>query len=55
LQLLPLRKVTDAIALKNPRPDRVEPIDVPVGVPYITLTYIPTKASGQVGFVTVVT
>jgi hypothetical protein len=54
-QLLPLRKVTDAIALKNPRPDRVEPIDVPVGVPYITLTYIPTKASGQVGFVTVVT
>lgn len=30
-QLEPRRKVVDPQALKDPRPDRVEPLDVPVG------------------------
>jgi hypothetical protein len=32
-QLDPLRFVADAVALEQPRPDRVEPVDVFVGAP----------------------
>lgn len=32
-QLMPLQYAGDAIALDQPRPDRVEPMDVYVGVP----------------------
>jgi len=34
-QLLPRRDVTDAQALKDPRPDRIEPMAVYVGVPTV--------------------
>lgn len=35
-QLEPLRYRGDAIALRNPRPDRIEPMDVYVGAPGFT-------------------
>ena len=55
-QLLPLPRVDDPQALKNPRPDRVEPLVVPVGLPLIDVDpFVPIKASGQIGAVTVET
>tara|TARA_R100001129_G_scaffold186658_1_gene179790 strand:+ start:15506 stop:15811 length:306 start_codon:yes stop_codon:yes gene_type:complete len=53
-QLLPLRKVKDAQALKNPRPDRTEPLKVFVGIPLIEAPELkPVISFGQVGTVTV--
>tara|TARA_R100001086_G_C11756877_1_gene236979 strand:+ start:411 stop:713 length:303 start_codon:yes stop_codon:yes gene_type:complete len=55
-QLLPLPRVDDPQALKNPRPDRKEPTIVSVGVPVVEINpFVPVKASGVVGQVTVVT
>ena len=55
-QLEPRRKVVDPQALRNPRPDRVEPMDVYVGVPQVEgPTFRPTLCSGNVGAVTVST
>tara|TARA_R100001510_G_scaffold30116_1_gene26836 strand:+ start:1721 stop:1951 length:231 start_codon:yes stop_codon:yes gene_type:complete len=55
-QLFPKPPVDDPQALFNARPDRVEPMVVTVGVPNVLeATFIPVKASGQVGTVTVVT
>ena len=55
-QLLPLPRVDDPQALKNPRPDRVEPMVVSFGVPVVEINpFVPVKASGRVGEVTVVT
>mgnify|MGYP003649676999 CR=1 FL=1 len=55
-QLLPLPRVDDPQALKNPRPDRVEPMVVSVGVPVVGINpFVPVKASGNIGEVTVVT
>jgi len=54
-QLGPFRKVNDPQALQNARPDRVEPLDVYVGLPLVeapNLTPVP-KAVGAVGEVTV--
>ena len=54
-QLGPFRKVTDPQALKNARPDRVEPMDVYVGVPVVENPNLrPATAFGKVGQVTVV-
>ncbi len=53
-QLFPLPKISDPQALQDARPDRVEPMDVYVGVPNLGDPFIPIKASGCVGFVTVV-
>lgn len=55
-QLGPFRKVVDPEALKNARPDRIEPLVVTVGMPTVLQpNNRPTSAFGQVGFVTVVT
>jgi len=55
-QLGPFRKVVDAQALKDARPDRVEPLDVFVGVPTIEQPNPkPTRAFGKVGSVQVTT
>lgn len=55
-QLEPRRKVVDPQALRNPRPDRIEPMDVHVGVPQVEgPAYRPTLCSGNVGTVTVST
>ena len=55
-QLEPRRKVVDPEALQNPRPDRVEPLDVFVGVPLVDgPAFRPVLASGQVGAVTITT
>lgn len=55
-QLEPTRKVSDPQALRNPRPDRVEPLVVYVGVPLVEApTLRPVRAFGKVGRVTVVT
>ena len=55
-QLEPRRKVSDPEALHNPRPDRVEPLTVNVGVPLIEgPAFRPLLANGQVGNVTVTT
>ena len=55
-QLEPRRKVIDPQALKNARPDRVEPLDVYVGVPLvISPNLLPVQAFTQVGTVTVIT
>jgi hypothetical protein len=55
-QLNPRRKVIDPQALKDARPDRVEPLDVYVGVPLVEAPNLkPVTAFGQVGSVTVVT
>ena len=55
-QLEPTRKTSDPQALRNPRPDRVEPLVVYVGVPLVEApTLLPVRAFGRVGSVTVVT
>lgn len=55
-QLGPFRKVVDPEALENARPDRVEPLDVFVGVPLVEAPNLrPVQAFGKVGQVTVVT
>jgi len=55
-QLEPRRKVIDAQALKDPRPDRVEPLDVYVGVPLVENPNLHSpNAFGFVGSVTVTT
>lgn len=54
-QLEPRRKVTDPQALRNPRPDRIEPLDVFVGIPLVEApTLKPPQAFAKVGGVTVV-
>jgi hypothetical protein len=55
-QIGPFPKISDPQALKNPRPDRTEALVLYVGVrdPMIE-DFIPTKASGNVGSVTVTT
>jgi len=56
-QLGPFRKVSDPQALQNARLDRVEPLDVYVGLPLVeapNLTPVP-KAVGALGEVTVTT
>ena len=55
-QLGPFRKVVDPEALQNARPDRVEPMDVYVGLPLIENPNLrPVTGFGQVGIVTVMT
>ena len=55
-QLGPFRKVVDPEALQNARPDRVEPLDVFVGVPLVEAPKLrPVPCFGQVGTVTVST
>lgn len=55
-QLETRRKIVDAQALKDPRPDRVEPLDVFVGVPTLEQPNPkPTRAFGLVGNVQVTT
>jgi len=55
-QLNPRRKVVDPQALFNPRPDRVEPIDIYVGVPLVNSPNLkPVTAFAQLGTVTVTT
>lgn len=55
-QLEPRRKVIDAQALKDPRPDRIEPLEVYVGVPLVEAPNLrPPNAFGKVGQVTVTT
>lgn len=55
-QLGPFRKVVDPQALQNARPDRIEPLDVYVGVPLVEAPNLkPVQAFGKVGQVTVVT
>ena len=55
-QLGPFRKVSDPEALKNARPDKVEPLDVYVGLPLIEDPNLrPCPGFGQVGQVTVST
>jgi hypothetical protein len=54
-QLEPRGKVIDPQALKDPRPDRTEPLVVFVGVPLVGAPQLgPVQAFGQVGTVTVV-
>lgn len=54
-QLEPRKKVIDPEALRNPRPDRIEPFLVFVGVPLVEAPNLrPPEAFGQVGTVTVV-
>lgn len=54
-QLGPFRKVVDAQALKDARPDRVEPLVVPVGAGGFPDRGVATRGIGNVGTVTVVT
>jgi len=55
-QLGPFRKVIDAEALRNARPDRVEPLDVYVCVPTVEQPAPrPTVVYAKVGSVTVTT
>jgi len=55
-QLGPFRKVVDPEALRNARPDRVEPLDIYVGVPLVVAPNLrPVQGFGQVGMVTVTT
>ena len=55
-QLDPRRKAIDPEALQNPRPDRVEPLDVPVAVPLVFgPPFRPTVVYGICGSVTVTT
>jgi hypothetical protein len=54
-QLEPRRSITDPQALRNPRPDRVEPMNVYVGLPIPQAPNLrPVTGFGQVGSVTVV-
>tara|TARA_R100001460_G_scaffold41521_12_gene77309 strand:+ start:758 stop:1063 length:306 start_codon:yes stop_codon:yes gene_type:complete len=53
-QLESPKSITDPQALRNPRPDRVEPLDISVGVPQVEgPSFKPLLANGQVGSVTV--
>ena len=53
-QLEPRKRVTDPQALRDPRPDRIEPLSVFVGVPLIEAPNLrPAQAFAQVGQVTV--
>jgi len=55
-QLGPFRKVVDPQALENARPDRIEPLDVFVGIPLVEApNLLPPQAFGKVGQVTVST
>jgi len=55
-QLGPFRKVVDPQALQNARPDRVEPLDVFVGVPLVEAPNLKSPIGfTQVGQVTVST
>ena len=55
-QLEPRKRVTDPQALRDPRPDRVEPLDVFVGVPLVGAPNLrPAQAFTAVGQVIVVT
>ncbi len=54
-QLGPFKEVSDAEALFNPRPDRVEPLVVFVGATAFPPDRVATNAVGSVGFITVVT
>lgn len=54
-QLEPFPKVVDAQALKDARPDRVEPLVVPVGGGGFPNRGVDTKLIASVGHVTVVT
>lgn len=55
-QLGPLGNVIDAQALKNPRPDRTETLDIYVGIPVIEgPDFKEIKGFAQVGEVTVTT
>lgn len=55
-QLGPFRKVVDPEALQNARPDRVEPLDIYVGLPTVEKPTLRSPAGfGQVGQVTVST
>jgi len=52
-QLGPFRKVVDPQALQNARPDRIEPMVVPVGGGGYPYRGVDTKLTGSVGQVTV--
>jgi len=54
-QLEPFPRVDDPQALKNARPDRVEPMDVPVGGSSFPTYRVATQLISSVGRVTVVT
>ena len=55
-QIEPRRKTSDPQALKNPRPDRVEPVVTYVGTPLLSeKTFTPIRAFAVVGQVTVST
>tara|TARA_R100000995_G_scaffold53933_1_gene26376 strand:+ start:690 stop:995 length:306 start_codon:yes stop_codon:yes gene_type:complete len=55
-QLKPIRKFSDPQALKDPRPDRIEPVITYVGTPILSeKTFTPTRAFGVIGQVTVTT
>jgi len=53
-QLEPFPKVVDAQALKDARPDRIEPLVVPVGGGGFPDRGVDTRLIGSVGRVTVV-
>ena len=55
-QLYPPPRADDPQAIRNARPDRIEPMVVNVGLPNVfEKTFTPIKASGQIGSVTVST
>ena len=55
-QLEPVRKFSDPQALKNPRPDRVEPVVIYVDTPLLSeKTFTPIRAYAVLGQVTVTT
>jgi len=54
-QLYPLPPISDPQALKDPRPDRVEPLVIYVGVPILADPFTPIMGVGNVGSVTVTT
>jgi len=54
-QLEPRAKVSDAQALKDARPDRIEPLEVPVGGGGFPNRGIAVRAIGNIGNVTVTT
>jgi hypothetical protein len=53
-QLEPRHNVVDAQAIRDARPDRIEPLIAPVGAGGFPNRGVETKGSGQVGTVTVV-
>lgn len=53
-QLEPYSRVSDAIGLKDARPDRVEPLTVSIGPPsFENPNLVPIKCSGQIGTVSI--